>query len=117
MNSLEAGRILRRLAEGLDPDTGERLPKGSIYDKPEVIRALFIAIEVLQSSVAKAEKRRHESARTGEPWSKEEDDRLCSAFHDAVNFEEIATQHGRSKGAIISRLTKLGKLRPGEVGK
>lgn len=115
MNSHEAVKILSRLAEGVDPNTGEQLPKDGIYDQPEVIRALFIAIEALQGSVATGQAPGHRSARTGEPWSVEEDEQLCSAFGNAVKFEEIATQHGRTKGAIVSRLMKLGKLNPREL--
>lgn len=40
--------ILRRLAEGIDPATGEVYPSDSPYQQPQVIRALFTAIEHLE---------------------------------------------------------------------
>ena len=42
-----AKEIVRLLADGIDPTTGEILPKESPYNDPVVIRALFSVIESL----------------------------------------------------------------------
>lgn len=36
-----AREIIKQLADGVDPTTGEILPREGVYNKPEVIRALF----------------------------------------------------------------------------
>ena len=41
MDIIRAKEIIRGLAEGIDPTMGEVLPKESVYNNPEVIRALF----------------------------------------------------------------------------
>jgi hypothetical protein len=45
-------------------------------------------------------------------WTAEEDAQIIKEFHQFVNFNEMATRHKRSRGAIISRLVKLGKIKP-----
>ena len=41
----KAKHIVRLLADGIDPTTGEMFPDGSPYNDPVVIRALFTVIE------------------------------------------------------------------------
>src|SRR5206468_12206705 len=49
MSHAEARRILRSLSDGIDPLTGEALGHESIFDRPDVIRALFTALEALDA--------------------------------------------------------------------
>lgn len=42
-----AKQILSLLADGIDPETGEILPKDSVCNQPEVIRALHFALDCL----------------------------------------------------------------------
>ena len=45
MNIIKAREIIRILADGVDPTTGEVLPAESVYNSPVVIRALFAVLE------------------------------------------------------------------------
>lgn len=44
----QALRIIEALANGADPTTGELLPESSPYNSPQVIRALFQALQALE---------------------------------------------------------------------
>lgn len=44
----------------------------------------------------------------GEKWSSGEDDQLRSEFGDKKSITEMSVSHGRTKGAITSRLNRLG---------
>jgi hypothetical protein len=61
-------------------------------------------------------KRRHYGAyNAGNPWSPEEDRRLLSESDSGMSISEIAAAHGRTKGAIESRLTLHEKVQPHRV--
>lgn len=45
--------ILQALAAGTDPVTGEIFPADSPYNQPEIIRALFFALDELRASSRK----------------------------------------------------------------
>ena len=114
--------ILRLLSDGNDPETGKPFPPDSPYQRPDVIRALFHAVRVLESgaaigqtSAAADPKQIERPGRTlpgnaGKPWSKEEDGRLTNGFDSGASIEELAAVHGRSRIAIEARLAKFGKV-------
>ena len=52
MDIIRAKNIVRDLAEGIDPRTGEFLQPDTIYNSPEVIRALFTLLEWTDSCIA-----------------------------------------------------------------
>lgn len=100
-----AREIVRILADGVDPTTGEVLPAESVYNSPEVIRALFALLE------ATSEKKKVEqipNRNAGKPWTDIEDDKLRDEFASKIKISEIAKEHGRTNGAIESRLDHLG---------
>ncbi len=108
----EALRILRALADGLDPATGEKLPAAAPYQTPEIIRALYEGIQALDH-VERTERRDSRLPdKTGQAWTEAEDDQLAHEFDSAMNVYEIAKVHKRTKGAIIARLVRLKKLPP-----
>ena len=45
--------------------------------------------------------------RHGEKWTAEEDELLLAEYADKIPIREIAKLHGRSNGAIKSRIEKL----------
>jgi hypothetical protein len=49
MSPNEAKSIIEALANGVDPETGEVLSAQSVFNNPQVIRALFIATNALDS--------------------------------------------------------------------
>ena len=53
MSPNEAKLIIETLANGIDPETGEDLSGQSIFNNPQVIRALFVATKALDSLVKK----------------------------------------------------------------
>ncbi|MDR3588505.1 MAG: hypothetical protein P4N41_02460 [Negativicutes bacterium] len=97
--------VLTLLAEGVDPVTGEIFPPDSPYQNPEIIRALFTALSYLPTGQEKAG-----PENAGAAWTAEQEEELKTAFADGVPVKEIAAQSGRSRGAITSRLKKLGLL-------
>lgn len=93
-----AREIIKQLADGVDPTTGEVLPRESVYNKPEVIRALFTIWLETSDPLRNA----------GKPWNDIEDEKLADEFASKMSISEIAAEHGRTRGAIESRLEKLG---------
>lgn len=108
MDIERAKEIVRTLADGIDPSTGEVLPDQSVYNAPEVIRALFVVLEQLNKETTKDPLRN-----AGKPWTDTEDEKLHDEFISNLKISDIAKEHGRTNGAIESRLERLGlKKRP-----
>ena len=103
MDIVRAKEIVRTLADGVDPTTGEVFPAESAYNSPEVIRALFALLEAT-SDEAKKEPLRN----AGKPWTETEDTKLQDEFNASMKISDMAKGHGRSRGAIESRLDHLG---------
>lgn len=99
-----AAQLLRALADGLDPSSGEPLPDESIYNRPEIIRALHCVLQTLQNQSAAAP-----VSNAGRSWRAEEEAQLLREYDAGLSVEEIARRHGRSTGAIETRLTELGR--------
>jgi len=109
--------VVESLANGTDPSTGARIPLDTFHSA-DTIRALFAAGALLKTDAATAVRRQVGStklASAGAPWSTEEDERLCQEFDTKMTVGQIALQHGRSSGAITSRLVKLGRIDPSAV--
>jgi len=100
--------ILRLLADGIDPVGGGKFPVNSPYQDVTVTRALHVAIEAVDIEKKKC----GIASNVGKAWTAAEDEQLQQEFHAAVDFKEIAEIHGRSRGAILSRLEKLGEIPP-----
>ncbi len=96
---------LTTLADGVDPATGEVLPEGHICNRDDTVRALYA---VIQSVGKKKERKLQPNA--GQPWTQEEEQRLLEGYHAGQSITQLATTHGRTRGAIESRLQRLGEL-------
>ena len=94
--------ILQALAAGTDPVTGEVFPADSPYNQPEIIRALFFAINQLEAFAEKGNQ--------GLPWGEQEDELLAKRFGNDAKITELAKLQSRTYGAIKARLLKLGLL-------
>lgn len=105
-----AFNILNSLASGCDPETGEVFPRDHIVQQPDVIRALGRAVTVFRQYIDRNIGEDGTPARVGQPWSAEEDERLLKAFDNGAAIEELAVAHERSRGAIQSRLVRLGRI-------
>lgn len=91
--------LLRQLANGTDPRNGLPLPTGDACQAPEVIRALFHAIHLLEKHKA-----RPPAVQAGKPWDEEEEQALLQRFDAGEAITAIARAHGRTTGAIRARL-------------
>lgn len=106
----ESKLLIEALAKGIDPITGEVLPNESPYNNPNIIRALFQAVKALEYLEKQEQRERSLPSQAGKPWSDEEDQELLAEFDAGNKLVAIASHHGRTEGAISSRLAKLGKL-------
>lgn len=109
--------VVEALANGTDPSTGARIPHDTFHSA-ETIRALFAASALLKAGATTAGRVRASGTKltsAGAAWSAEEDERLCREFETKMTVGQIALQHGRSSGAITSRLVKLGRIDPSTV--
>lgn len=108
-----AAKILQILADGIDPATGEPFPASSPYQRADIVRALFVAVQALGNpsrSKASAPLDKPGLENAGRPWSEEEDARLGRAFDAGKSIEILAEEHKRSRFAIEARLVKLGRI-------
>jgi hypothetical protein len=122
METQKTLQVLKTLADGIDPATGEQFASGTAYQHPDTVRALFSAIRMLESPVPAASAAapakpvgapataRPGQENSGRPWSEEEDARLGSTYDAGRSIDELAGLHKRSKWAIEARLARLGKI-------
>jgi hypothetical protein len=113
MDENKALTIVSALANGVNPATGELFPGDSPYQAPDVIRALFSAVRVLEVRVQRRTRARNDTfGNAGKPWNDEEDQRLLAEFDNGRPLAELASLHGRTHGGIQARLERHGRLLP-----
>ncbi len=110
MDRLESLGILKQLAEGINPYTGEILPDRSPYQQPQTVRALFQVIIALEGMKETTQKAAPNPANAGKSWEQAEDEQLKKAFDQGMSIKELAYRHQRTVGAIEARLVRLGKV-------
>jgi hypothetical protein len=130
MDPTRARTILQSLADGLDPVTGAPFPPDSPYQQADTVRALHTALTALDHAAVcpepSATSTFHPPTSTrnrppaiprpvdptrpqaGRSWTPAEDQQLRDAFAINTPIATIAAAHGRTRGAIASRLVKLG---------
>lgn len=107
--------IVDSLAKGVDPATGSKLPH-DVFHSADVVRALFAAANLLRGEAAvPAPPQKPRPASAGARWTEQEDALVCHAFDAGTPVAKIASQHGRTPGAITLRLVKLGRIDPESV--
>lgn len=109
MDAQRAKELISVLADGVDPLTGEVLDDGDVCNKPEVIRALHMALDALEKELKRKTRKQPENA--GKPWTDEQDAELCRMYDAGSTKSEINRYFKRTDGAISSRLVRLGKIR------
>ena len=65
--------IVRALADGINPVTGELYPDQSPYAEPRALRALYSAVDLMQKEIDREKRRERLPANFGKPWTEEED--------------------------------------------
>lgn len=107
MDILYATELLKGLADGVNPITGEQLAPEDSCNQPDIIRALHTAVAVLEK---KAEKGKQTPENAGKPWSPEDEGILNEMFDKGCSSKEICDYFKRTKGAIAARLVHMGKI-------
>ena len=104
--------IVRALADGVNPVTGEAYPESSPYAEPRTLRALYSAVDLMQKEVERERRRERLPANFGKPWTEGEDHALVGEFDAGCTMPEMARKHLRTQSSIRLRLEKLGKIEP-----
>ena len=106
MDIITAKNILLLLADGINPITGEILAEDDSCNQGEIVRALNTVVRFIESPPESVTKALPKNA--GKPWTELEDDKLRDEFAEKIKISDIAKEHGRTYGAIESRLEHLG---------
>lgn len=110
MMQSRAKQILQSLIQGNDPVTGEELPRETVLQQADVLRALLAGLSALELMAARALRRAQLPDNVGQTWTTEEEGRLVDAFKRGETPVAIAHEHGRTLRAIEARLEKLGLI-------
>lgn len=104
--------IVRALADGVNPVTGEAYPDESPYAEPRTLRALYSAVDLMQKEIERELKKSRLPANFGKPWTADEDGVLVREYDAGMPLPEIARKHQRTQSSIRLRLEKLGRIEP-----
>ncbi len=104
--------IVRALADGVNPITGEAYPETSPYAEPRTLRALYSAVDLMAREVEREKRRERLPANFGKPWTEAEDRALIAEFDSGLSIPELGRRHARTQSSIRLRLEKLGKIQP-----
>ncbi len=104
--------IVRALADGVNPLTGEAYPDNSPYAEPRTLRALYSAVDLMAREVEREKRRERLPANFGKPWTEGEDRMLVTEFDTGSTMPDMARKHARTQSSIRLRLEKLGRIQP-----
>ena len=110
MDDIRAAEILKSLAAGIDPTAGTPIADGAYLQEPDVVRALFLGVDSLESRLRQARRQSNLPRNAGKPWSQEEDERLLQAFDSGTAVDALTLAHERTRAGIEARLVKHGRL-------
>ncbi|MFM9881485.1 MAG: hypothetical protein ACKVQT_00540 [Burkholderiales bacterium] len=128
MESTQALKLLTALANGINPITAEAFPAESPYQHPDIVRALFHAVRVLEEGrtvggelanqpasdranvIADPAPASNRPGKAGKPWSQPEDDELLAAYDAGQTIEALARAHQRSRLGVEARLARYGRV-------
>jgi len=110
MELAQALAVVRSLANGVDPESGEIFPPESAYQRPQIVRALYEAAAALERQERFERRKAQMPQKTGEPWTEDEDRKLLAAFDAGRALQELASAHERTMGAVRARLLKYGRI-------
>lgn len=121
MDSTETRMIVKTLAQGVDPKTGEVFPPDSPYNDPKIIRALFKVVDLAwppgRSKLSLDEKRQRNIERglprnAGLPWTDEDRNKVAEGFKSGKTIRELADTFERSLTAINAELIRQELISP-----
>ena len=117
----QSRNIVKTLAQGIHPTTGEVFPSESPYNDPDVIRALFSILEFVKQTrkpkMSVEERRRlnlelGRAKNSGLPWTDEDRAIVRSGFQEGETIEKLAAALGRSSGSIVAEVIRQDLLPP-----
>jgi hypothetical protein len=111
MDDTNAAEILKSLAAGIDPVSGEPIAGLEALRSTATLRALFLAVDALESRVRQGRRQSALPRNAGKPWSAEEDERLLAGFDAGQKMGELVASHERTRAGIEARLVKHGRLK------
>jgi hypothetical protein len=109
MDLNHAKDILKALADGIHPITGEVLSNVDSCNQVEVVRALHTVLDELNNN-SKSVVKKSSHINAGKPWSESECVQLQQEFQSGMKLSDIAKQHGRSRNAIKAKLADMGLM-------
>ena len=112
-DGIEASKSAADGAGGRRRPTDGGVPAGSVCNRPEIIRALHCVLRY----VSDRPKRSAPLPNAGKPWTEADEAALMQMFDVGCSIEEMQARFQRTNGAIVRRLERLGRLRPGETMK
>lgn len=112
MEIQEAIKVVRALADGVNPETGEVLQNDSICKNPQVVTALNRAVGALEFLEQREKARRDQPGNAGKRWTRAEEEQVCEELRQGIDFHQIARTHNRTVPSIVARLVKLGRISP-----
>lgn len=117
--------ILKALANGINPETGELLPRSSVAQAPESIRLLFALSEEFagapqgqkdkKAKLSPAERQQKniadgKPAKSYFPWDEAEKLLLEQRYSSGQAIELLGGDFGRSARAVAIQLEKMGLI-------
>ena len=120
---MNTGTLLRALANGVNPDTGELLKPASAACAPEALRLLVAVANELEGEAEMQKKarltpeeKRQKNLAEGRlanayfPWSEEEKLRLRESHAAGATLEALSDEFERSTWSIAVQLQKMGLI-------
>lgn len=104
-NRLAVAVKLNDLTDNMDI---RRLPYLSDKDVKRLKRYLKAYKQLMGVPTYSVEACRREYPNAYDPWTEEDDVKLAELWREGLSLDEIAERFGRKRGAIISRMKKLG---------
>ena len=89
MDIHEALRIMRALADGVNPGTGEALMADAVYQNAPVVRAFHRAEGALEYLQERERSKKTPTANGGKSWSRAEDQQVCEELRRGVDFTRL----------------------------
>jgi len=111
MTNEAAREILKIMAKGIDPITGEILPDDHLCNYPEVARALCLAIQSLSADSPINDlpvNKKNGKLNAGRPWTKEDLLELEQLYRAGASIDTICQQLQRRERGVQKQLEYLG---------
>lgn len=102
MDINRAKEIIKSLAEGIDPTTGEVLASDHVCNQGEVVRALYVALEMM------GKKKQNQPENAGKPWTAEDENMLRELFTSGAPKKDICKKLKRTETGVAARLVHMG---------